>query len=509
MDAIRCSSRRLQPPGAGASARSPGRGQVPPTPRPVVPFDLTLEGAERCILLSGPNTGGKSVLLKGVGLIAALTQSGIVPPVGPGSALPIFERVFADIGDRQSIAASLSTFSAHLALLRVILSDADERSLVLLDEIGSGTDPAEGGALAAATLMALTRRGAVTIATTHLGEPQTAGDVRAGIVNASLQFDAATLQPTYRLLKGVPGRSYGLAIARRLGLREDVLAEAEAQVPEAERSLDALLAAVEERERAQMAARPNWRTGWPSWGAAPGRSPSRRKRRKSGKRRSASANAMRSGRRASRRAPTCWRRGDGRSRDRQGECRGGREQHGRRGVWSSRPSAEEAGALRGLEGADRRTGGPADGLEAGARVRMESGTVGEVLEVRGDGKLVLRVGSLKLVADPGSLSRLPDGPASARPSVRPSALSVSSAPSASFELDLRGMTGDEAEHAVVAALDAAVLAEQPSLRIIHGKGTGVVRERVQQVLTRDRRVRSHAFAPANQGGSGVTVAELA
>jgi DNA mismatch repair protein MutS2 len=165
-----------------------------------------------------------------------------------------------------------------------------------------------------------------------------------------------------------------------------------------------------------------------------------------------------------------------------------------------------------LDEPDRRTKGPADGFAVGTRARMESGTVGEVLEVRGDGKLVLRVGSLKLVADPISLTPISAGASSARPPVRSSALSASSAssaPSASFELDLRGMTGDEAEQVVVAALDAAVLAEQPYLRIIHGKGTGVVRERVQQVLQRDRRVRGHAFAPANQGGTGVTVAEFA
>ena len=216
---------------------------------PVIPFDLVLEPAERTVLLSGPNTGGKSVLLKAVGLSAALTQSGIIPPLGPGSALPLFRRIFADIGDRQSIAASLSTFSAHLAELRLILEQADAQSLVLLDEVGSGTDPAEGAALASAALTALTRRGAVTLATTHLGALKRLATATPGIVNASLQFDAATLTPTYRFVPRVPGRSYGLAIARRLGLPSEVLADAEAQVPDAERSLDALLAAVESRER--------------------------------------------------------------------------------------------------------------------------------------------------------------------------------------------------------------------------------------------------------------------
>src|SRR5256885_453132 len=192
-----------------------------------VPFDLELFPDEFTVLVSGPNTGGKTVLIKAVGLLGLLTQSGIVPPIGPHSSLPIFERVFADIGDRQSIAASLSTFSAHVAALRQILDGAGPGSLVLLDEIGSGTDPAEGGALAAATLKALTRRRAVTLATTHLGALKQLAAETVGTVNASLQFDAETLPPTYRLLQGVPGRSDGVAIARRLGAAAGALGAAE------------------------------------------------------------------------------------------------------------------------------------------------------------------------------------------------------------------------------------------------------------------------------------------
>ena len=216
----------------------------------VVPFDLALDSSERTLVISGPNTGGKTVLLKAVGLLGAMAQSGIVPPVGAGSQLPVFTRVFADIGDHQSLAANLSTFSAHLAALRHILTDADDATLVLLDEIGSGTDPAEGAALAAATLLSLTRRGTTTLATTHLGALKTLPERDPGMVNASLQFDAETIRPTYRFEKGVPGRSYGLAIARRLGISADVLAEAEADVPRAARTLDALLADAERTARA-------------------------------------------------------------------------------------------------------------------------------------------------------------------------------------------------------------------------------------------------------------------
>jgi DNA mismatch repair protein MutS2 len=217
----------------------------------VVPFDLDMVDRRRTLLLSGPNTGGKTVLLKAVGVIAALVQAGMIPPVGPGSAVPVFEGFFADIGDRQSIADSLSTFSAHVTVIRRIVESADGHSLILLDEIGSGTDPAEGAALAAAVLTSLTGRGALTMATTHLGALKELATRSAGVANASLQFDGVALTPTYRLLQGIPGRSYGLAIARRLGVPEAILAEAESQVSDADRALDRLLASVEQRQTAQ------------------------------------------------------------------------------------------------------------------------------------------------------------------------------------------------------------------------------------------------------------------
>ena len=476
--------------------------------RPPVPFDLTLEGPERTVLLSGPNTGGKSVLLKAVGLHAALTQSGIIPPVGPGSMLPVFTRIFADIGDRQSIAASLSTFSAHLTLLRVILAQADDASLVLLDEIGSGTDPAEGGALAAATLETLTRRAAMTLATTHLGALKELATRTPGIVNASLQFDAATLQPTYRLVKGVPGRSYGIAIARRLGLPEELLAAAEAQVPDRERSLDALLAAVELRERDQMRREQELAAQHAEQGG-----------RAAGLAAQAEAQAIREAA-LKKREKDAERAAREQARNYLLEARGKVEaaiarveaaadsetaREARRAIEAA--AQEQAMTLRGLDReAEGREGGKEGELPVGQRVRLESGTVGEVLETRTDGKVVVRVGSLKLVVEPASLTSI-SGPGS-----RPSALPPSRpdpTDAASYEIDLRGLTGDEAEQTVLAALDAAILAEQPYLRIIHGKGTGVVRDRVQQVVRRDRRVKSHNFAPANQGGTGVTMVEFA
>src|SRR5205807_482612 len=248
---------------AGRKGGTMERGHVPPLHdvergtggEAVVPFDLVLAPDECTVLVSGPNTGGKTVLIKAVGLLALMAQSGIIPPIGPHSTLPVFTGVFADIGDRQSIAASLSTFSAHVVMLRDILERAAAGSLVLLDEIGSGTDPAEGGALATAVLHTLTRRRAVTLATTHLGALKQLAAETVGIVNASLQFDADTLTPTYRLLKGVPGRSYGLAIARRLGIAPEVLEIAERAVPGAEQARAYLLEARKKVEEALGQAR--------------------------------------------------------------------------------------------------------------------------------------------------------------------------------------------------------------------------------------------------------------
>ena len=479
---------------------------------PVVPFDLEMDPSERTLLISGPNTGGKTVLLKAVALASSMVQSGIVPPVGGGSRLPAFGGFYADIGDRQSIAASLSTFSAHVVMLRRVLAEADAGSLVLLDEVGSGTDPAEGAALAAAILASLTARGALTLATTHLGALKDLASHTPGVVNASLQFDAATLTPTYRLVKGVPGRSYGLAIARRLGVDAEVLADAETRVPDAERNLDALLAAVEERARevrdtqARLEERDAELSGLGARLAA--QDEAQRAREAELKRREKDAD--RAGRRQAKQYLMDARRlieealGAARV---AGEDAAARE--ARRMVEEGiREQAEQ------LDDAEREDASAASReavptLEAKMRVRLPSGGRGQVLEVRSDGTAVVAMGSMKVVLDAALLTPLPGSDREERRARESTAGSGErSGESASLEVDLRGLTGDEAEQATIAAVDAAVLAEQPFLRIIHGMGTGVVRERVRRVVSGDRRVARFAFAPRNQGGSGVTIVEF-
>ena len=361
----------------------------------VVPFDLELARDEWTVLVSGPNTGGKTVLIKAVGLACLLAQSGVIPPIGPQSRLPVFHEVFADIGDRQSIAASLSTFSAHVAAVRDILERAGPASLVLLDEIGSGTDPAEGAALAAATLQALTRRHAVTLATTHLGALKKLGAETVGIVNASLQFDAETLTPTYRLLKGVPGRSYGLAIARRLGVPADVLREAEGAVPDAERALDVLLAAVEGRAHEQEARAI----------ALDAAEVAARERAAELESRLADVNERERAVLARERAL------DKEARERArayllearktveaalGQARAAVDEatakQARRMVEEAIEKTKEVGL------SDSRTVGP-KAYKVGDRVRTGTNAVGTVLEIRDDGELVVQVGSVRLIVD--------------------------------------------------------------------------------------------------------------
>jgi len=478
----------------------------------VVPFDLALAEAERTLLISGPNTGGKTVLLKTVGLVAALGQSGIAPPLGEGSALPAFGRLAADIGDHQSIAADLSTFSAHLATLRGVLEQADGGTLILIDEIGSGTDPAEGAALAAAALRELTRRGARTIATTHLGALKALAAQTPGIVNGSLQFDAERLEPTYRFQKGTPGRSYGLAIARRLGIPAPVLADAESRVSDAERSLDALLEAAEARER-RLAADQAELTD----------------RLADAEREQARLTAEATAQRA--------READLRSREKDAERKARGE--ARRFLLDAREKVEEAlraagaatdeqaarDARRTIEDAIRAEAealdavqtegeaaavGAGSALSVGQRVRLSTGGTGELVELRGDGKAVVVAGVMRLVVPVDTLvsdaqgARELGSQGASRPTVLPTYRPTDSP----TEIDLRGLRGDEAEAVTLAALDAAILADHPYLRFIHGMGTGVVRETVRRVLASDRRVRKFDFAPRNQGGTGVTVAEF-
>jgi DNA mismatch repair protein MutS2 len=498
----RCASVELSTPDSGFRIRGGRHPLLIPGERDVVPFDLEMPSSERTLLLSGPNTGGKTVLLKAIGLISALTQSGVPAPVEPGSTLCVFDDCFADIGDEQSIEASLSTFSAHLRNLREILARATPESLVLIDELGSGTDPAEGAALGGAILETLTRRGTFTVATTHLGALKLLATEVAGVVNASLQFDVQRLAPTYRLIKGIPGRSYGLGIARRLGLSEDVLSAAEARLPRGEQDLATLLADLERRDAA-LAEREAQLEHEQAQQAERESTVSARERDARLRERALERESRREARQYLLDART--------EVDR--VIRQLQQASGQEAAREARRAVEEmadrhAEALTALDEPSLTTEGSerAEAIEVGDSVHVESltGRLGLVLELR-DAAALVSVGSVKMTVPLTALVR-----ASSRSARQEAAVAASELPeaTASTEIDLRGLRVDEMERALTIAIDAAVRSDLHSLRIIHGKGTGALRERVAELLRGDARVRSYRLGAWNEGGAGVTMAEL-
>ena len=479
----------------------------------VVSFDLAMHPDERTLLVSGPNTGGKTVLLKALALIALMMQSGIPAPVGAETIVPCFDDVFADIGDEQSLEASLSTFSAHLKHLKEIVDHATPDSLVLVDELGSGTDPLEGAALGGAILESLTRRGTTTIATTHLGALKELASEVPGVVNASLQFDAERLAPTYRLIKGIPGRSYGLAIARRLAMSPEVLARAEERVPQMERDLSALLADVERRADA-LAKRERE--------VVTQQEDLQRRDERVGEREATVKVKERETERAARSESRKYllearQEVERTIRDLKAAGAAGIDATAiaaRRSV--EQRAEQERAALEAMDAADRASEDavretvdargvalhPGDAVE----VSTLGGKTGRLVERRGD-DAVVTVGALKLTVPFNTLRRLSQRHLRA-PALQVAIIDVPDVV-AKPEVDVRGVRVHEVDELVVQALDGAVRADLASLRIIHGKGTGALRERVNALLKKDARVKTFRLGAWNEGGAGVTVAEFA
>ena len=525
-DAFRCAPATFWEPAAGFSIVD-GRHPLLVAKRPdsVVPFSLAMDPAERTLLVSGPNTGGKTVLLKAVALLSLMAQAGIPAPVAAGTVLPLFDRVFADIGDEQSIEASLSTFSGHVRNLIEIVEQATSSSLVLTDELGSGTDPNEGAALGSAILETLTRRGTTTIATTHLGALKQLAQEVPGVVNASLQFDEAALAPTYRLLKGIPGRSYGLSIARRLAMPAAILENAEARVPQAERDAAALISDLERRQDAIAEREQN----------ADDREESYAERAEKVSAREQAARAKereleREGRDVARKylldarkeieAAIAAIKTAGADLEQGGGVGGGGGSGGAFGAAASGARRLAEGLLAGERDAARALDdhemaeavvGEGGDVRVGDFVSVASfgGATARVIEAREDGLVVL-MGSVRATVAP-NVVRVVKGRKRVESVAASTAAIALDKPDihASPEVDLRGMRISEVDAVVQRALDSAVLADLPALRIIHGKGTGALRERVGELLREDRRVRSFRLGAWNEGGAGVTVAEIA
>ncbi len=469
---------------------------------PVVPFDLELLSDERALVVSGPNTGGKSVLLKAVGLIASLAQSGVVPPVGAGTRLPVFGSVFADIGDEQSIARNLSTFSAHLANLSDIVASADAHSLVLVDEMGTGTDPAEGAALARATLEELVRRGATMLVTSHLGELKRLDSEGSGIVNASLHFDSERMEPTYRLVKGRPGRSYGLAIARRLGFPPEVLDHAEAYRDQGDGQMDELLARLErhEREARDLAEALDLERAEAARLRADVEG---RERLLRDAERTADARAREDARKLLLEARQEV---EEAIRSLKGAAAGGEvlEEASRE---ARRKVEQAAGRLRDRAGAPASRSQPS-AFAPGDPVRIRTtGSLGRLVEVRA-GRALVEAGALRLEVALEDLDAEASPAERGEPQSRRGGWRGPARDAARIEVDLRGLRVDEMERELTRALDDALLSDLSELRIIHGKGTGALRQRVSEILASDARVSEFRMGGIGEGGAGVTVARF-
>ncbi|MDI3297684.1 MAG: endonuclease MutS2 [Bacillota bacterium] len=491
-----------------------------------VPVDLEIGRDFDLLVVTGPNTGGKTVALKTLGLLVLMAQSGLAVPAEAGSELAPFPSVWVDVGDEQSIEQSLSTFSSHMGQIVRIFRGMEPGGLVLLDEIGAGTDPREGAALAAAILERLLERGARVVATTHLGELKTLATRLPRAENASVAFDEQTLQPTYRIELGLPGRSHALLVAERLGLPAEVVARARSLLPEEEQEVGALVRRLEE-ERAELAVQRRRLARLLERQQQLAREAEERlervREREARLRAEARAEALavvaEAKREADRRLRELRRLAE-EAASRPGSLREAEE--ARQELNRLRARVEALTAAQ--PGPEER---PARPPRPGERVWIDSlRAEGELLEVQGR-EAVVRVGFLRVNVPYGQLRPLgaaggdgarPGGagggragrPETEAPVARGGVTELGrlKAESVRPEIDVRGLTADEALERVGKYLDDALLAGLERVRIIHGKGTGALRQAVGEYLRSHPLVAEQSLAPPEEGGSGVTVVAL-
>ena len=477
-----------------------------------VPISLELGNSYDTLVITGPNTGGKTVTLKTIGLLTLMAQCGLQIPADDGCRLRVFDRVLADVGDEQSIEQSLSTFSAHMSNTVEILRQADENSLLLFDELGAGTDPVEGAALAIAIIQNGRNKGALIAATTHYAEMKTFAMTTAGVENASCEFDVATLRPTYRLLIGIPGKSNAFAISRRLGLDEEVIAAAKAQMDSESIRFEDVLTQLEEKrqrlEKAQAEADRLWQQSQED--ARKARTFREQMEKAKENARSKGENeARRIVRQAQQQVDEIFAELDELRRKMQQQADFQAINDAKVSARKHMNAAQEALHLR-EETPEPET--PSRPIAAGDRVELPGvRTAATVVQVNGDGSLVLQAGKMKMTAKPGQVRLIEGQPQAKKQAAAPKA---GPAPSlhlerrASSELDIRGYETLEAESVVENYLDAAVMAKLETVTIIHGKGTGALRKAVHEILRRSKAVKSFRLGRYGEGEAGVTVVEL-
>jgi DNA mismatch repair protein MutS2 len=473
-------------------------------PLTVVPIDLYLDDDYFVIVVTGPNTGGKTVSLKTTGLLTLMAQAGLAIPAAEGSTLSVFEQVFADIGDEQSIEQSLSTFSSHMTHIVDILERADDRSLVLLDELGAGTDPEEGAALAQALLSTLLERRITALATTHYSELKVYAHTTPFVTNASVEFDIETLSPTYRLSIGLPGRSNAFAIARRLGLVSAIVARAEALVSPHAREADAMLAEIKAAREAALAAEAEAKAAQRRGEALTADLRYRLAKVEEERR------AVLSETRALAQAELdAVQQEVAQVRERlagvSSETPRGQSLHAAWLAEAEMVLAQRAAQTRPLPAIEPPQPIIIEGpLAAGDKVWIPSlQGMGEVVVV-GDRELEVKVGAFRMKLAPHRVELRQRGE---QPALQTSVAAPRPA-SPGMELDLRGLTVDDMLMELDRYLDTAYLAGLPHVRIIHGKGTGALRVAVRDELRRHPLIKEFRSGESNEGGEGVTVAKL-
>ena len=477
-----------------------------------VPISLELGNSYDTLVITGPNTGGKTVTLKTIGLLTLMAQCGLQIPADDGCRLRVFDRVLADVGDEQSIEQSLSTFSAHMSNTVEILRQADENSLLLFDELGAGTDPVEGAALAIAIIQNGRSKGSLIAATTHYAEMKTFAMTTAGVENASCEFDVATLRPTYRLLIGIPGKSNAFAISRRLGLDEEVIAAAKAQMDSESIRFEDVLTQLEEMrqrlEKAQAEADRLWQQSQED--ARKARTFREQMEKAKENARSKGENeARRIVRQAQQQVDEIFAELDALRKKMQQQADFQAINDAKVSARKHMNAAQEALHLREETPEPEKPSRP---IAAGDRVELPGvRTTATVVQVNGDGSLVLQAGKMKMTAKPGQVRLIEGQPQQKKQPMAPKTTPVPTLHlerRASSELDIRGYETLEAESVVENYLDAAVMAKLETVTIIHGKGTGALRKAVHEILKRSKVVKSFRLGRYGEGEAGVTVVEL-
>ena len=473
----------------------------------VVPITIRLGSDFDTLVITGPNTGGKTVSLKTLGLLTLMAECGLHIPAEHGSRVNVFRRVLADIGDEQSIAQSLSTFSAHMKNIVQIVDQCDGDSLILFDELGAGTDPAEGAALAVALIEFCRTMGARVAATTHYAELKIFAMRTAGVVNASCEFDVESLMPTYRLLIGVPGKSNAFAISRRLGLSEDIIKKAQDMISENDQNFEDVLNALEQQRQQMEAARIE---------AERLRLETEQQKQKSDEYyaqiRSEREKAVQKARAEAQYIIDDARRAADEVQQelkllrKQMREMGGADEMNVRQSELRRKLNEARDALAEPKAQVERPK-PSRAVRVGDTVELiRLGTRATVLEINKDGTYTLQAGIMKISAKPDEVYLLEQAPA-AQQFIQKTVREFRNQ-AANPEVDLRGMDAQEAVGTLQSFLDHAMLANLSTVRIIHGKGTGILRRAVQEELRRNKHVKEFRLGVFGEGEDGVTIATL-